>query len=257
MESPRARQAVADYNRLSAEMTDLETLRLRAEDGAPGGGRSICASCHGERKLTTGPLDGAPLSESSGQAVRIHQRAGLLAMRVAEIDESLDGLRVELREMRLTAARGASGALRFYPEDPVPRGVTRVGGVWRLKVGAGKLDESKLTLTGGGSVVGKVPSGLPGISIPEVDWNTTPRLLRRDHRAARLHGGHLDRQGDGRAQAASRLQTRAIGQGLSNLTACRQGYLFRLVLPPAVNSPAARPAPSNVIASAVVGSLLC
>jgi anti-anti-sigma factor len=40
---------------------------------------------------------------------------------------------------------------------------------WRMKVGNSRLDDDALVFTGGGAVVGNIPSGLPGFSMPRLN----------------------------------------------------------------------------------------
>ena len=54
----------------------------------------------------------------------------------------------------------------FYPKDQIPAGITTDGAIWRIKVKNKPLDSSSLLMMGGGAIVGKVPEGLPTISIP-------------------------------------------------------------------------------------------
>ena len=164
--------------------------------------------------------------------------------------------------MQFAAARDSSGKLRFYPADRVPEGQSRVGGTWRLRVGNGKLDEDKLVMTGGGAVIGKVPSGLPRISLPGVDWEAAPRLLFAAIIISLL--GFMEAISIAKAMAGRTKQRldpnqELIGQGLANAIAfASQGY--------AVSGSFSRSAVnlqsggatglSNVAASVVVGLAL-
>jgi SulP family sulfate permease len=61
------------------------------------------------------------------------------------------------------------GSLKFYPKDELPKGAEGDGRTWRIKVGNKALKTDQLLMIGGGVVVGKIPSGLPTLSMPKVD----------------------------------------------------------------------------------------
>src|SRR4030065_662436 len=53
----------------------------------------------------------------------------------------------------------------------------RYGRIWRLKVGNRSLDETAISCVGGGSVVGKIPKGLPVFSLPRIDFKVMLTLF--------------------------------------------------------------------------------
>ena len=62
---------------------------------------------------------------------------------------------------------------RLYLADHVPQGVRTEGHRWRIK----KIAQGKLSLSGGGEVVGSIPSGLPGFKAPTFNLDTILTLL--------------------------------------------------------------------------------
>ncbi|RWX51991.1 Sulfate permease family protein, partial [Candidatus Electrothrix marina] len=65
----------------------------------------------------------------------------------------------------------------FYARDDIPAGAETDGRIWRIKVGNSPLNMEKLTLTGGGAIVGNIPEGLPTFSMPAVTVRDALRLL--------------------------------------------------------------------------------
>ncbi len=95
-------------------------------------------------------------------------------------------LRKAIRDMKFEAVKtgeGDTATYKFYPKDQIPAGVNTDSGVWRIKVKNKPLNPTKLTIMGGGAIVGKIPSGLsfniPGTVIdPETKERTgAPSML--------------------------------------------------------------------------------
>lgn len=109
----------------------------------------------------------------------IEQRAAIavLDVEIVEMKEKSRHLRSDLRGYRLAATAGPGGLASYYEASAVPPGVEPQPGAWRLKVGNSLLEETKLTLMGGGAVVGTIPRGLPGFSMPRFDFGIMRDLL--------------------------------------------------------------------------------
>jgi hypothetical protein len=77
--------------------------------------------------------------------------------------------REELRSFLFESVRQNGGSLRFYPAGAIPEKIEGDGRIWRIEVGNSPLSPHRLKITGGGEVVGKIPRGLPALSMPEID----------------------------------------------------------------------------------------
>jgi len=62
---------------------------------------------------------------------------------------------------------------KLYLVGQVPQGEKSDGYRWRIK----KVSKGELKLVGGGEVVGGIPSGLPKIDLPKMNWDTIVTLL--------------------------------------------------------------------------------
>jgi len=62
---------------------------------------------------------------------------------------------------------------KLYLAGQVPQGEKSDGYRWRIK----KVSKGELKLVGGGEVVGGIPSGLPKIDVPKMNWDTIVSLL--------------------------------------------------------------------------------
>ncbi|MBW2472295.1 MAG: SulP family inorganic anion transporter, partial [Deltaproteobacteria bacterium] len=98
-------------------------------------------------------------------------------LQIRQIKESAATGRKELRSILFESSRQSDGSLRFYPTGALPQKVEGDGRIWRLKVGNSPLVPRRLQMEGGGEVVGKVPRGLPALTLPEVDLRIIRQLL--------------------------------------------------------------------------------
>ena len=94
---------------------------------------------------------------------------------------------------------------------------------WYLQIGNERLDERRLTMVGGGRVVGTIPEGLPALQLPHLDPLVMLRLFMMGMIISLL--GFVEAISIAKAMAA-RTQQRLdpnqelIGQGLSNMIGC-------------------------------------
>ena len=161
-------------------------------------------------------------------AIELHNQLELISVEIEHLKETIGNKRAHLRAQLFSAVDGSEGALRFYPENSVPAGLTAISGTWRLKVGNGPLDPEKLLMVGGGAVVGHIPSGLPAITIPKVDISRAIGLLPMAVIISLL--GFMEAISIAKAMAAKTGQRldpnqELIGQGLANIIgAAGQSY---------------------------------
>ncbi|VAW76596.1 Sulfate permease [hydrothermal vent metagenome] len=87
-------------------------------------------------------------------------------------------LRDDLKELRTLhfylAPADDDVPAKLYLRGTVPAGVETPDNVWRLQH---ILEDNKLLVATGGAVVGKVPSGLPALKVPQFDWDILIQLL--------------------------------------------------------------------------------
>jgi sulfate permease, SulP family len=115
--------------------------------------------------------------EHSIEIIEPHHQMQLLNLKTKELNEELQSHRYQLRAARFEAVKEADGKLRFYIQGQLPPNKKNDGNEWRLKIGNVKLDETAISLIGGGTVVGSIPTGLPNIKMPMIDFNTILSLF--------------------------------------------------------------------------------
>ena len=98
-------------------------------------------------------------------------------VQIQQFKDQAAAYRKELRGFLFESTRQSDGSLKFYPADTIPQKTEGDGRIWRIKVGNSPLAARRLQMTGGGEVVGKIPRGLPSLSMPEIDFRIIPQLL--------------------------------------------------------------------------------
>jgi MFS superfamily sulfate permease-like transporter len=128
--------------------------------------------------------------------------------------------RKNLRSLRFYEVRKTAAAPKFYQAGEIPHNVEGAGRIWQIEVGNAPLLTHRLQLTAGGEVVGKVPRGLPALSIPEIDYHIIGHLLPFAVIISLL--GFMEAISVAKAMAAKTGQRldpnrELIGQGLANM----------------------------------------
>jgi SulP family sulfate permease len=110
----------------------------------------------------------------SSQSARLEYELELAAIEASKAEEETGKLKKALRKVVVTRAIDANGAtLGIYPVDKLPAGTTSDGQTYQVR--GVKSDGFKLS--GGGEVVGKIPEGLPAVSVPALNMDAIVTLL--------------------------------------------------------------------------------
>ncbi|HEB50991.1 MAG TPA: STAS domain-containing protein [Desulfobulbus sp.] len=180
----------------------------------------------GEKRATLGLKldeqlirDEALRGTKSIAALRLEGEINILSARLAETKERLQEVRSDLRAMKFAAVRDGDSTV-FYPKKAIPDGLKTDGGTWRLFVKGTPLNPDKLKLMGGGAVVGRIPEGLPRITIPDISAKSFIKLLPTAVIISLL--GFMEAIAIAKAMAAKTGQRldpnqELIGQGLGNI----------------------------------------
>ncbi|MCB2168910.1 MAG: STAS domain-containing protein [Deltaproteobacteria bacterium] len=115
--------------------------------------------------------------KDSIEVFQIQRLAHAYTMQIQEQSIMARRARALLRKYLFERVEEPGGRTSFYPRGESPENALSAGGVWRLQVGPAPFDNARVSLTGGGLVVGHIPSGLPSIGAPDLDWNLARRLL--------------------------------------------------------------------------------
>ncbi len=138
---------------------------------------------HGQNRADIGKLiDEIKAAETGGHggpSIELIEKEAEVRKLTSYMDhakEESHHLRKALRDLKFEAVINGDN-YTFYPKGNIPAGVTTDGGTWRLKVKNKPLDSSSLLMMGGGAIVGKIPEGLPTISMPDLTLKSFMKYL--------------------------------------------------------------------------------
>jgi len=181
---------------------------------------------HGEERAGLGnAADDLKKGESGGhggpsvELIKIESEIRILTSHMDHAKEEAHLLRKDLRHMKFKAVKDGEN-YTFYPKGNVPAGIETKRGTWRLKLKNSVVDPAKLTLMGGGAIVGKIPEGLPKFTIPELTAKSFVKLLPTAIIISLL--GFMEAIAIAKAMAAKTGQKldpnqELVGQGLANI----------------------------------------
>ena len=143
-----------------------------------------------------------------------------LELLIQQLKSRVKEIRTELRHYLFQAGQDAGGASIFYAlseEEDQPKGEGRI---WRLILSNDPLDPNRLKMIGRGQVVGKIPPGLPSLSLTGIDFSVMIHVLPNVVIISLL--GFMEAISVARAIAAKTGQRidpnrELIGQGLANI----------------------------------------
>lgn len=203
IKSPVAREKVLAYSNQSGVLVTLMEKRTKAN------------------------ADLAFLSTGDPAWISARREIDLFSHRIRIAGNDVTNGRQQLRMMlfkRVVEGRYSG----FYLESDLPPETKTDGRIWRLQVGSRALDTGKMTMAGGGAVVGRVPGGLPRLELPQLDIASLASLFSYAVIIGIL--GFMEAISIAKAMAAKTGQRldpnqELIGQGLGNiLGAMGQSY---------------------------------
>jgi len=181
---------------------------------------------HREARATLGKaVDDLRKAESAGhgdtsvELIKLMSEIDILTAHMDQAKEEAHQHRKDLRHMKFEAVQDGEN-YTFYPKGDIPSGMTTDGRTWRIKARNSALDPTRLTLMGGGAIVGKIPEGLPTFSVPDLTFKSFFKLLPTAIIISLL--GFMEAIAIAKAMAAKTGQKidanqELIGQGLANI----------------------------------------
>lgn len=206
--SEEFRLEVEDFNAAIEEIKEKSDQRVRFQDQLP-----ITIENKGKR---------------SSASIKLNYELDNISAEIDHLKEDIHIHRTCLRGFHFQAVEMSDSQLAFYLPEETPVGSNIKGHIWRVEVGEKRLNVNSLTMTGGGAVVGHIPSGLPEIKVPYFNLATALRLFPMAMIISLL--GFMEAISIAKAMAAKTGQRlnpnqELIGQGLSNIIgAAGQSY---------------------------------
>ncbi|MFH2124227.1 MAG: SulP family inorganic anion transporter [Pseudomonadota bacterium] len=179
----------------------------------------------GEERANMGKEIDALKAQASGghgpslELIKMQNAVNILSAEMETAKSHAETLRLDLRRMKFEMVKEGE-QLTFYLKGEVPSGQQGDGNTWRIKVGNSALKADKMTMMGGGAIVGKIPEGLPQFAIPALTGKSFMKLLPTAIIISLL--GFMEAIAIAKAMAAKTGQKldpnqELIGQGLANM----------------------------------------
>lgn len=155
--------------------------------------------------------------EISREAVTLNYEIELLRLQLKDREDENRRRNRTLRTFVFERVAGtAEQPDRYYAQEQVPAGERGDGRRWRIA----KTGAERLSLVGGGQVVGTVPEGLPAIGLPRISWDLIGSLLSAAVVISLV--GFMEAISIAKAIAAKTRQKidpnrELVGQGLANI----------------------------------------
>jgi MFS superfamily sulfate permease-like transporter len=195
---PEVREAISEFNRAVRGMDPLAK----------------------ERTSVSAQVEEARQKKDQVAILETNYQAAVINVKIEELKHDAHLLREKIRSILFEAAPGEDGSLTFYPKGHLPEHLKGDGRTWRIRVGNLPLDTAALQLTGGGSVVGVIPRGLPSLQFPKLDLKVAINLFPYAAIISLL--GFMEAISIAKAMAAKTGQRldpnqELIGQGIANI----------------------------------------
>lgn len=199
IEATDVRHQIKNFNATLISIEDLSKNRANAT--------SKLDSMHSEK--------GEPLN-----LLKEKFEINLMTSKINQLKEQAGHLRSKLRKVKFAAVKTPSGQDLFYLISKSFDPVESDGRVYHIKIGNKPINTAKLSLMGGGAVVGDIPKGLPSLSIPQLNLSVFIQLFPFAVIISLL--GFMEAIAIAKAMAAKTGQRldpnqELIGQGISNM----------------------------------------
>ena len=122
-------------------------------------------------------IEEARKNQDALEGLKYEHEASIADMKIDEAKEKAHLYRTRIRNFLFRAVIARDGSMRFFLKDEVPEGANPEDHVWRIKVGNKPVETAGITMIGGGAVVGKIPKGLPSLTIPRIDFRVIGHLF--------------------------------------------------------------------------------
>jgi MFS superfamily sulfate permease-like transporter len=230
IQAPKIQETIKNYNYLISEIAFIsganransnstdKNIHIFKTQNQP---EEFCSRCHIGRsftKLGNNNKDYVPLEPE--EIMDLAHYAGLPQEYLNMLKEKCAEYRTEVRQAYFEGVKTADGIIMFYLHGHVPPDKQGDGLVWRIKVKNSTLDESSILISAGGDIVNHIPSGLPTLSVPVLDFSIISQLILATFIISLL--GFMEAISIARAMATKTGQRldanqELIGQGIANI----------------------------------------
>jgi sulfate permease, SulP family len=172
-----------------------------------------------DRARANGAIDAAKKSHDEIGRINASRQADIIGYHINTLQERTRDMGRQIRKLPLEGADSGNNR-KFFAKGKLPQEAHGDGRTWRIRVGLQPLSIDAVPLKSGGDVVGRIPKGLPSLTIPKFDAGVVLKLLPAMVIIALL--GFMEAISVARAMAAKTGQRidpnqELIGQGLANI----------------------------------------
>ncbi len=100
-----------------------------------------------------------------------------IALQIEQHKEDAGDYRMQIRNLLFKGVSQSDGPLKFYPAGEISALDEGDDRLWRIKIGNTPLPIHAVQMTAGGEVIGKIPRGLPALSLPKIDYYVVLHLI--------------------------------------------------------------------------------
>jgi len=198
IESPEAQELISKFNSAVGETIPLAEKRTQA------------VALLDEMKKNNDPI----------AVLDAERDVNVIATQIEVLRLETRNYREKIRDLLFEGFKDPEGNMKFYPVKQAPEGLKTDGRIWRIKAGNNPIKTDKMTMIGGGEVVGAIPKGLPKFSMPKIDLKVMLKILPFAAIISLL--GFMEAISIAKAMAAKTGQRldpnqELIGQGLANM----------------------------------------
>ncbi|MCI4626192.1 MAG: STAS domain-containing protein [Candidatus Magnetoovum sp. WYHC-5] len=110
------------------------------------------------------------------EALSVFQKLELTQLLLTELKEKIKFIRSELRGYKLVEKQNSGNEKGFILLNDANKDTPK-SPIWHIKVGNKGIDEEKVSLSGGGAVIGNIPKGLPTVAFPKIDMHVWAKIF--------------------------------------------------------------------------------
>jgi sulfate permease, SulP family len=159
-------------------------------------------------------------SQDSQAKLDTRHAAERVALQIEQYKKKAGEYRSQIRSLQFKTVNQTDDLPKFYPADKLTGSDQGDDRIWRIDIGNMPVKTHQVPLTGGGNVVGKIPRGLPSLSLPEIDYHVVLHLIPFAIIISLI--GFMEAISVAKAMAAKTGQRldpnrELIGQGLANI----------------------------------------
>jgi len=154
------------------------------------------------------------------EKINVQHEINVCTLKIELLQHDAEINRAKIRKFLFNRVTEAGGSMSFHIKTKTDSELKTDGRTWRIKIKNDPLKSDNIKMSGGGSVVGSIPKGLPALGIPKINLKVLGQLFPYAVIISLL--GFMEAISIAKAMAAKTGQRldpnqELIGQGLANI----------------------------------------